>query len=78
MRNLLILFAILITTVSCYGRFGGKMKNLIDDGHDYQWVTCLGHSYIIHSPECELCKEIRKEETINIVDSIVNQHLKRD
>ena len=64
-----------LALVSCNGRFGGKTTNLVNDGHNYQWIEYGDKFQLVHSPECDSCKAIRKQEVIAIVDSIVKDRI---
>ena len=64
-----------ISVTACNGRFGGKTTGVIDDGHNYQWVAYGNTIHLVHSPECDSCKVIRKRETIAVIDSIVKERI---
>ena len=72
MKKLFILALAAVMVAGCAGRLGKKTDKLVNDGHDYQWVAFYDKVYIIHSPECDTCKAIRKEEIKQYVDSVVN------
>ena len=61
--------------ISCNGRFGGKTENVVNDGHNYQWIFVANILQLVHSPECDTCRIIRQRETIAIIDSIVKDRI---
>lgn len=67
------LLTVIILLVACNTRFGGKTTKVVDDGHNYQWILVGGGSYLVHSPECDTCRTIRKQETVAIIDSILKE-----
>ena len=46
--------------MSCNGRFGGKTENVVNDGHNYQWIFVGNSLQLVHSPECDTCRIIRQ------------------
>ena len=75
MKKLFILALAATMMAGCAGRLGNKTNKLINDGHDYQWVIFFNSPHFIHSPECDTCKAIRKEEIKQYVDSVVNERI---
>ena len=74
MKYIIAIIAML-ALVSCNGRFGGKTTNIVNDGHNYQWIA-VGNSFqLVHSPECDTCKIIRRQEVVAIVDSLVKDRI---
>ena len=51
-------------TVSC------DSTTQAENGHDYDWEI-MRSTVQRHSPKCRKCKEMRKQEVIEIVDSIL-------
>ena len=74
MKYIIAIIAVL-AFVSCNGRFGGKTTNIVNDGHNYQWIAVGNSIQLVHSPECDTCRTIRKQEVIAIVDSIVKNRI---
>lgn len=61
--------------MACNGRFGGKTENVVNDGHNYQWIFVGNNLQLVHSPECDSCRAVRRSETIAIIDSIVKERI---
>ena len=55
----------------------GSCNNLErpDNGHDYDFEP-LQSTAMRHSPNCRKCKEIRRQEIIEVVDSIIRDRIK--
>ena len=47
-----------------------------ENGHDYDWEM-MRSTALRHSPKCRKCKEMRKQEVIEIVDSILRDRIKQ-
>ena len=47
-----------------------------ENGHDYDWEV-MRSTVQRHSPKCRKCKEMRKQEVIEIVDSILRNRIKQ-
>ncbi len=45
-----------------------------ENGHDYDWEI-MRSTVQRHSPKCRKCKEMRKQEVIEIVDSILRDRI---
>lgn len=45
-----------------------------ENGHDYDWEM-MRSTVQRHSPKCRKCKEMRKQEVIEIVDSILRNRI---
>lgn len=45
-----------------------------ENGHDYDWEV-MRSTALRHSPKCRKCKEMRKQEVIEIVDSILRDRI---
>lgn len=69
MRVIIFLF-VAILVVGCAGKLNDKSDKIINDGHDYQWTFWCDKVYLIHSPECDSCKAIRREETIELLKEL--------
>ena len=67
--------AALLLMMACNGRFGGKTENVVNDGHNYQWIFVGNNLQLVHSPECDSCRAVRRSETIAIIDSIVKERI---
>jgi hypothetical protein len=74
-KMLLIGAAALLMLTACNGRLGSKTDKFVNDGHDYQWIAVSNKVQLIHSPECDTCKIIRKRETIAVIDSIMKDRI---
>ncbi len=46
-----------------------------DNGHDYD-LEPMQSTAMRHSPKCRKCKEIRKQENIEVVDSMISDRTK--
>lgn len=46
-----------------------------DNGHDYD-LEPMQSTAMRHSPNCRKCKEIRKREIIEVVDSMMRERIK--
>lgn len=46
-----------------------------DNGHDYDAEPFLSTA-LRHSPNCRTCKEIRRQEIIEVVDSMMRERIK--
>ena len=57
-------------TVSC------DSTTQAENGHDYDWEM-MRSTVQRHSPKCLKCKEMRKQEVIEIVDSILRNRIKQ-
>ena len=55
-------------TVSC------DSTTQAENGHDYDWEMMRSTAQR-HSPKCRKCKEMRKQEVIEIVDSILRNRI---
>lgn len=66
----LLLLAIPLIMVGCNERLGGKTDMFVNDGHDYQWVIIYSKPYIVHSPECDSCKAMRKQEIKELIEEL--------
>lgn len=67
--------AALLLMMACNGRLGSKTDKFVNDGHDYQWIAVSNKVQLVHSPECDTCKIIRKRETIAVIDSIMKERI---
>lgn len=75
MKNIIVGLLAVGCLMSCNGRFGGKTENVVNDGHNYQWIFVGNSLQLVHSPECDTCRVIRQRETIAIIDSIVKDRI---
>ena len=71
MNKLFILILTSAMMTGCTGKIGKKSNMLVNDGHDYQWLIFYDRPYIIHSPECDSCKAMRKQEIKEVVDELL-------
>lgn len=71
MKKLFILALTSVMITGCVGRIGKKTDSLVNDGHDYQWIIFYNSPYIVHSPECDSCKAMRKQEIKEVVDELL-------
>jgi hypothetical protein len=71
MNKLFILALTLVMMTGCAGRIGKKTDRLVNDGHDYQWIMFYDRTYMVHSPECDSCKAMRKQEIKEVVDELL-------
>lgn len=46
-----------------------------DNGHDYD-LEPMQSPLVRHSPNCRKCKEIRKQEIIEVVDSMIRDRIR--
>lgn len=46
-----------------------------DNGHDYD-LEPMQSTAVRHSPNCRKCKEIRKQEIIEVVDSMIRDRIR--
>lgn len=46
-----------------------------DNGHDYDAEPFL-NTALRHSPNCRTCKEMRRQEIIEVVDSMMRERIK--
>jgi len=46
-----------------------------DNGHDYD-LEPMQSTAMRHSPNCRKCKEIRKQEIIEVVDSMIRDRIR--
>jgi len=70
MKKLILLACMATIMAGCAGRIGSKTKRLVNDGHDYQWVVFYDRSYLVHSPECDSCKSIRRQEIEELINEL--------
>ena len=70
MKRLLLLALTAVMMAGCAGRLGKKTDKLVNDGHDYQWIVFYDKPYLVHSPECDSCKAIRKQEIRELIKEL--------
>lgn len=43
--------------------------------HEYTWMVSPSiRMYKIHDPDCRVCREMRRQETMAIIDSVLRAH----
>ena len=67
MKKIILLALTALMMVGCNERLGDKTDMFVNDGHDYQWVIIYSKPYIVHSPECDSCKAMRKQEIKELI-----------
>ena len=58
----------------------GKKDSVIQKRKEHKissHYSAMKHWYKMHDPDCPLCKEMRKQETIAIVDSMLKERSKK-
>ena len=73
MKKLLLLALTAVVMAGCAGRVGKPSDKLLNDGHSYQWIVFYDRFYIVHSPECDSCKAMRKQELKELIKELKNE-----